>query len=179
MSNTRWTSKTYLIFVALTVVNYVWQVPYYVHFYAVQGRSPAPFAIMFLVTFAWFLAGAYLLHRRGRGAFTTMVSFLVLLIGFYIVHNLSGAFLRDVPLSDPILLIASILGYLNTIVGVVLLVELVRHRRALVTPAPAVSVPVTSPTPPPSPAAFHGQPHSGLPGDATAPLCTRGQVHEV
>ena len=132
MESNRWASKTYQVFVVTTVVNYVWQVPYYMHFYAVQGRSPAPFAVMFLVTFAWFVVAAYLLYRRRRGGFTTMVAFLVVLVGFYILHNISGAFLADLPLSDPILFIASVLGYLNTVVGVVLLVQLVRVRRRLV-----------------------------------------------
>lgn len=132
MESNRWASKAYWVFVATTVINYLWQIPYYVHFYAVRGRSPAPFAVMFLVTFAWFAVAAYLLYRRRRGGFTTMVAFLVLLVGFYILHNISGAFLQDLPLSDPILFIASVLGYLNTVVGAVLLVEMVRVRRHLV-----------------------------------------------
>ncbi|WP_319460111.1 hypothetical protein [Micromonospora sp. RTP1Z1] len=139
MSSTRWASKTYWTFVAVTIGNYVWQIPYYMHFYAVRGRSPAPFSIMFLVTFAWFAVAAFLLYRRRRGGFTTMVSFLALLTGFYILHNLSGAFLADLPLSDPILFIASVLGYLNTIVGIVLLVQLIRSRGDLVAGDPAAT----------------------------------------
>lgn len=139
MTNTRWASKTYRTFVAVTIVNYLWQIPYYVHFYAVRGRSPAPFAIMFLVTFAWFAVAAFLLGWRRRGGFTTMVSFLALLTGFYLLHNLSGAFMADLPLSDPILFIASVLGYLNTIVGIVLLVQLIRRRRDLVAGDPATT----------------------------------------
>jgi hypothetical protein len=114
--------------VVTTIINYVWQVPYYVHFYGSHGRAPAPLAVLFLVTFTWFAVAAVLLFQRKRGGFAWMASFLVLEIGFYLLHNASGAFVADLEVSDPILFIASVLGYLNTLTGLVFLVHLLRHR---------------------------------------------------
>lgn len=131
MSRARWAPWAYWVFVVTTVVNYVWQIPYYVHFYASHGRGPAPLAVLFLVTFTWFAIAAVLLFRRKRGGFGWMVSFLVLEVGFYLLHNVSGAFVADLVLADPILFIASVLGYLNTLTGIVFFVYLLRHRRDL------------------------------------------------
>jgi hypothetical protein len=127
----RWAPRTYWVFVVTTVINYVWQIPYYLHFYASRGRAPAPLALLFLVTFAWFAIAAVLLFRRQRGGVAWMVSFLALEVGFYLLHNVSGAFVADLVLSDPILFIASVLGYLNTLTGIVFFVYLLRHRRDL------------------------------------------------
>jgi hypothetical protein len=117
------------LFVVTTVINYVWQIPYYLHFYGSHRRAPAPLAVLLLVTFAWFVVAAVLLFRGKRGGFTWMVSFLVVEVGFYFVHNASGAFLLDLVTSDAILWIAAALGYVNTLAGVVLLMHMVRHRR--------------------------------------------------
>jgi hypothetical protein len=51
---------------------------------------------------------------------------------FYLVHNLSGAAGRDLPADDPVLLGASILGYVNALAAVVFLIWLRRQRRNLV-----------------------------------------------
>jgi hypothetical protein len=48
---------------------------------------------------------------------------------FYLVHNLSGAAGRDLPADDPVLLGASILGYVNAAAAVVFLIWLRRPRR--------------------------------------------------
>ena len=44
-----------------------------------------------------------------------MVSFLVIETLFYLMHNLSGAAGRDLPGDDFVLLVASLLGYLNAL----------------------------------------------------------------
>jgi hypothetical protein len=149
LGGTHWAPTVFWLFVGTTVANYIWQIPYYVHFYAVQGRWPAPLAVMFLVTFAWFAVAAFLLYRRRRGGLASMVAFLVVLVGFYVLHNISGAFVVDLSLSDPILFIASVLGYLNTLAGIVFLVHLIRRRRDVAaasrdTPSAAVGREVTS-----------------------------------
>jgi hypothetical protein len=128
LGGSRWAPTVFWLLVVTTVANYIWQIPYYVHFYAVHGSWPAPLAVMFLVTFAWFAVAAHLLHHRRRGGWASMVSFLVVLVGFYVIHNLTGAFVVDLSLSDPILFVASVLGYLNTLTGIVFLVHLIRRR---------------------------------------------------
>jgi hypothetical protein len=100
VSPARWTPWTYWLFVVTTVLNFLWQIPYYVHFYGSHRRAPA---VLFLVTFAPFVVAAVLLLRGERGGFAWMVWFLVVEVGFYVVHNASGAFLLDLVTSDPIL----------------------------------------------------------------------------
>ena len=128
MKRARWAPWAYWIFVVTTVINYIWQIPYYVHFYASHGKAPAPLAVLFPVTFIWFAVASVLLFGRKRGGFGWMASFVVLEIGFYLLHNASGAFVADLEVSDPILFTASVLGYLNTLTGILFLVYLLRHR---------------------------------------------------
>jgi hypothetical protein len=60
-----------------------------------------------------------------------MVAFLIAEIGFYLVHNASGSFARDLKFSDPILFTASVLGYLSTLTAIAFGVYLLRHRAQL------------------------------------------------
>lgn len=132
MSQERWAPWIYWLFVVTTAANYLWQIPYYVHFSAVRGSAPAPLAVLLLVTFAWFVAGAVWVYRRRPRGFGWMVAFLIAEIGFYLVHNASGSFARDLKFSDPILFTASVLGYLNTLTAIAFGVYLLRHRAHLV-----------------------------------------------
>jgi len=113
----------------VTVANYVWQVPYYLHFYGRFGKSPGGLTVPLLLTFVWFLVGTALLVTRRRGGVPVMASFLVVEALFYLVHNLSGAAGRDLPADDVVLLVASLLGYLNALGAVLFLVWLFRTRR--------------------------------------------------
>lgn len=118
-----------MVLVALTVANYVWQVPYYLHFYGRFGRSPGGLTVPLLLTFVWFLVGTVLLVNRRRGGVPVMASFLVVEALFYLVHNLSGAAGRDLPTNDAVLFGASLLGYLNAVAAVLFLWWLFRARR--------------------------------------------------
>ena len=124
-----WTPWPVVALVVVTVANYVWQVPYYEHFYGRFGRSPGGLTVPLLLTFAWFVIATWLLVTRRRGGVPLMASFLVVEALFYLVHNLTGAAGRDLPSDDPILLVASLLGYLNALAAIVFLVWLVRTRR--------------------------------------------------
>ena len=128
VSQERWAPWIYWLFVAATAANYLWQIPYYVHFSANPGSAPAPLAVLLLVTFAWFAAAAVRVYRRRPRGFGWMVAFLIAEIGFYLVHNASGSFARDLKFSDPILFTASVLGYLSAMTGIAFLVYLLRHR---------------------------------------------------
>src|SRR6266700_3555594 len=132
MSQQRWAPWAYWLFVAATAANYLWQIPYYVHFSAVRGSAHAPLAVLLPVTFAWFAAAAVQVYRRRPRGVRWMVAFLIVEIGFYIVHNASGSFARDLKFSDPILFTASVLGYLSTLAGIAFGVYLLRHRAQLV-----------------------------------------------
>src|SRR6266566_2942245 len=89
VSQERWAPWIYWLFVAATAADYIWQVPYYVHFSAVRGSAPAPLAVLLLMTFAWFAAAAVQVYRRRPRGFGWMAAFLIAEIGFYLVHNAS------------------------------------------------------------------------------------------
>ncbi len=109
----RWRAALHLL-AGITLLNYAAQIPYYIHFYGVYHVAPAPFAVAFLVvTFALFLAG-YLLTLQGKAAGGwLLLAFLLLEFGGYLLHNLSGAFLHDLPVNDLLFLTISLIGYLN------------------------------------------------------------------
>jgi hypothetical protein len=89
--------------------------------------------VLLIITLAWFVAAIVLFTRRSRGGTTLLASFLTAEAMFYVLHNLSGAFGRDLPSANPIVLIASVLGYLNLAAAVAALAVLAtrsRRRRA-------------------------------------------------
>lgn len=133
------TPRPLIALIVVTVANYVWQVPYYLHFYGRYGTSPAGLTIPLLLTFLWFLTATALLLTRRRGGIPLMASFLILEALFYLIHNLTGAAGQDLPASDATLLIASLLGYLNAIAAVLFLGWILRRRRKTRHPARANS----------------------------------------
>lgn len=124
-----WHTGLHILF-AVTTLNYLAQVPYYIHFYGVHHVAPSPVGMLLLaLTFALFLAGyVYTLQGRRFGG-RILFGFLVLEFGFYLLHNISGAFLHDLPVNDPLFLVVSLIGYLNTIVALVYLILMVKDRK--------------------------------------------------
>ncbi|HSN10865.1 MAG TPA: hypothetical protein VLS51_01995, partial [Propionibacteriaceae bacterium] len=118
-----------MVLVVLTVANYVWQVPYYLHFYGRFGVSPGGLTVPLVLTFLWFLVAAVLMVTRRRGGVPAMASFLVVEALFYLVHNVSGAAGRDLLGGDLVLFVASVLGYLNGLAAVLFLAWLLWLRR--------------------------------------------------
>ncbi len=96
-----------------TLANYVWQVPYAIHQYGLGWIGFPRLSVLLIVTLAWFVAATVLFTRRRRGGTTLLASFLAAEALFYVLHNVSGAFGRDLPSANPIVLIASVLGYVN------------------------------------------------------------------
>ncbi len=116
-----------------TLANYVWQVPYAIHQYGLDWIGFPRLSVLLIVTLAWFVAAIALFTQRRRWGTALLASFLTAEALFYVLHNVSGAFGRDLPSANPIVLIASALGYLNlaaAIVGLAVLATLSRRRRA-------------------------------------------------
>ena len=124
-----WAPWQVIALVVVTVANYVWQVPYYLHFYGRFGITPGGLTVPLLLTFLWFLVATVLLVTRRRGGVPAMASFLVVEALFYLVHNVSGAAGRDLRAGDAVLLVASLLGYLNGFASVLFLAWLLLLRR--------------------------------------------------
>lgn len=100
-----------------SAANYGWQVPYAVHQYGHRWSGLPRLSLALVVTAAWLvLAMVQFAYRRPLGR-VLLSSFLVTETAFYLVHDLSGAFMADLPGDNPIVLIASLLGYVNTIVA--------------------------------------------------------------
>ena len=113
-----------------TVTNYVWQLPYAIHQCGNAWVGLPRLSGLLIVTLLWFLVGVMRYARRQPGGTALLASFLAIEAVFYLLHNLTGAFGRDLPLTNPIVLIASVLGYLNLAAAVAALavfVWLSRH----------------------------------------------------
>jgi hypothetical protein len=135
-SGVRWRTSLYGLF-AITALNYVAQIPYYIHFYGVYHVAPSPLGLTLLVlTFVFFLAGFFLTLRNRRSGWWLLLAFLAVEFAFYVVHDLSGAFLHDLPVSDPLFLVVSLIGYLNTVAALVYLIVMLRGRQQVFAAAP-------------------------------------------
>lgn len=115
--------------VLVTTVNYLWQVPYYLHFYGSHGRTPRGLWVPLVVTGCWFATGAAMYTRRTRGGTAVLGSFLLVELLFYVVHNATGAAGRDLLSGDAVLTIASVLGYAATFAAAAFLVRMRRRAR--------------------------------------------------
>jgi len=125
----RWRAALYLLF-GITILNYIAQIPYYIHFYGVHHIGPSPVGLLLLtLTFILFLAGYMLTFQEKPIGGWILLGFLILEAGFYILHNLSGAFFNDLPVGDPLFLTVSLIGYLNMIVALIYFVLILRDRQ--------------------------------------------------
>ena len=124
-----WAPWQVIALVVVTVANYVWQVPYYLHLYGRFGIPPGGLTVPLLLTFLWFLVATVLLVTRRPGGVPALASFLVLEALFYLVHYVSGAAGRDLHGGDVVLVVASLLGYLNGLASVLFLAWLLLLRR--------------------------------------------------
>ncbi|MCD0484763.1 hypothetical protein LO771_20790 [Streptacidiphilus sp. ASG 303] len=115
--------------VVVTVANYVWQVPYYLHFYGSHGRAPGGLWVPLVATGLWFAAGAVLYARGARGGGAVLGSFLVVEVLFYLLHNATGAAGRDLVSGDAVLTVASVLGYAATLAAAGFLLHMRRRAR--------------------------------------------------
>ena len=123
------------ILCGITLINYIAQIPYYIHFYFVHHAAPAPLGLLFLLaTLVLFLVGYFFMLRAQRIGVWLVVLFLVLEFGGYLLHNLTGAFLQDLPLNDPLFFTVSLIGYLNFAVAFVYLVAMAIARRTIFLP---------------------------------------------
>ena len=122
--------------VAVTSANYLWQVPYAVHQYGHRWDALPGLSIALILTGIWFgLAVVATVRGRPSGR-VALTAFLVTEVAFYLLHNASGAFAADLPLRNPVVLIASLLGYASSATALVYLTWIARTRRASRTPSP-------------------------------------------
>ncbi|WP_327539559.1 hypothetical protein [Jatrophihabitans sp.] len=119
--------------IAVTTADYLWQIPYAVHQYGRQWDSLAGLSTPLIITGLWFTVAVLATVGGRRGGRPALAAFLVTEATFYLVHNISGAFAADLPLGNPVVLIASVLGYLSTVTAAIYLFEMALIRRSTAT----------------------------------------------
>lgn len=133
---------------AVVGVNYLAQLPYYLHlYYFPHGALPSARGVFLLsLTLLWFVAGYVgLAHGRAVG-YWLLLTFLLTEVAFYAhgifirVTNGYPAF-QNMQTHDTLLLIVFGIGYLNMLMGVYFLYYLLRHRHALTTASMAATMP--------------------------------------
>ncbi len=128
----------------LTVVgvNYLAQIPYYLHLYYLPHRAlPALGGTLLLgATLVWFVAGYTLLERGSRAGYWLLLSFLLTEVTFYahnmliqVTHGYAPFF--HLQTRDPILFVVFAIGYLNFLCGIYFIFFLLRHHHTLSRPA--------------------------------------------
>jgi hypothetical protein len=117
----RLTRSVLIALTVVTVTNYVWQVPYAIHQYGSAWVGLPRLSGLLIVTLVWFLVGVVRYAGGNRGGTALLSSFLAIEALFYLLHNLTGAFGHDLPLTNPVVLVASVLGYLNLAAAVAVL----------------------------------------------------------
>ena len=117
--------------VAVTTANYVWQVPYAVHHYRAQWAALPRFSIPLILTGIWFAIAVTAAARGRRYGRTSLAAYLVTEVCFYVIHNATGALGADLRWDNPVLFVASVLGYVSAATAAVYLVLMFRSRDSL------------------------------------------------
>jgi hypothetical protein len=123
---------------AVVGVNYVAQIPYYLHQYYLPHRTLPPLGgtTMLFATLVWFLLGwTLLMWRRSHTGYWLLLTFLLTETTFYLYNEFNQVTHGFAPFfhlqnQDPLLVVVFAIGYLNMIGGVAFVVALLwRYRR--------------------------------------------------
>lgn len=113
----------------VTVVNYLAQIPYYLHNYYFPYHVPPSLSAVVLlgITLIWFVAGYIGTKRKKHYGYYLLLSFLLAEALFYFHTIVFGAFIFQ--LQNPSLLIKAVffMGYVSGITAAYYAYALVRH----------------------------------------------------
>ena len=135
MANTKLRSLVTLrILLLVTVINYIAQIPYYLHnYYFRYHLAPTTSSIVLLGgTLAWFLVGYVGTMRHTKYGYGTLLSFLVVEVLFYAHTLLSGTFLRQLHNPSMVINAVFVIGYISGITAGVYVWLLVRRKASFV-----------------------------------------------
>lgn len=125
------TLRTLLV---VTIINYIAQIPYYLHnYYFPYHLAPTASAILLLGgTLAWFVIGYVGTVKRKKYGYWTLLAYLVVETLFYGRTILSGTFIKQ--LHNPSLIVNAVFvtGYISGIVAGVYVWLLVRSKADLI-----------------------------------------------
>jgi NADH:ubiquinone oxidoreductase subunit K len=97
--------------VAVTLVNYAAQVPYYLHNTPQHPLPGLRAAALLGATLAWFALGLAGFMRRRNWGFAVLVSFLVVEAVFYAANFATGAFISQMESGSDLLKVVFAIGY--------------------------------------------------------------------
>lgn len=118
--------RNLLTLTIVTLANYVWQIPYAIHQYGRSWTGLPRLSGLLILTLGWFLVAVWGLMRGHGWAARVLAAFLIVEAAFYLLHNVTGAFLHDLPAVNVVVLVASVLGYLNLVLALLALWLLAR-----------------------------------------------------
>jgi hypothetical protein len=118
----------------VVIANYLAQIPYYlINYYFPSHLLPSPTAIILLgLTLVWFLAGFFAVRRRRAWGYWVLLSYLIVVVLFYLNSLIFGAAQAQILNPNPILKVVFIVGYVAGAVSAVSAVFLLRNRHRLV-----------------------------------------------
>lgn len=125
--------KAVLPLLAAVSLNYIAQIPYYLHqYYIGRHLMPSwPGTALLLMTLVWFLAGYTMYVKGQRYGKGVLISFLVAQVLFYghaIVFGLvnGGGVVAQLTTHSPFLFVIFLIGYINFAVAAWYLIRLLR-----------------------------------------------------
>jgi cation transport ATPase len=114
----------------ITIVNYLAQIPYYLHnYYFPHHLSPTDSSIILLgITLIWFLLGYIGLQAHKVIGYWILLSFLAIEAVFYLHTLLYGAVFAQLRNQSPLIKTVFIVGYLSGIVSAYYVTALLRFK---------------------------------------------------
>ena len=117
--------------VAITLFNYVAQVPYYLHNdYSSQHPLPGLRAVVLLAaTLAWFLCGLVGFRRRRVWGYWLLLSYLIVEAAFYLETIATGLFVAQLRNQTWLIDAVFVIGYISGLTAAYYAYRLLRARR--------------------------------------------------
>jgi hypothetical protein len=117
--------------VVITLLNYVAQVPYYLHNdYSSMHPLPGLRAIVLLgATLAWFLVGLTAYRRQRVWGYWVLLSYLLVEAVFYLETLASGMFIQQLRNHTLLIDAVFVIGYIAGLVATYYAYRLIRFRR--------------------------------------------------
>ena len=120
------------------IINFIAQIPYYIHqYYLVRHVAPSIMGVTLMtIVLAWFLIAYWLLKQGKRVGYLTMLSFLVVEFLFYLQTQLvqlasgSGILLHVLHPDGTVLFCVFLIGYINFAASVYFISYLIKHRKS-------------------------------------------------
>jgi len=124
---------------AVVLLNYLAQIPYYLHQYYFPRHLPpnSTGATLLFVTFVWFLVGYIMFVRDkkyGKGLLLSFLAAQVLFYGHAIAFGLinGSGIVAQLTTHSPFLLVIFLIGYINFAVAAYYLIQLLKLKHSII-----------------------------------------------